>query len=86
MARNKIGKIDTFLDGLGHFGDNPLEKYHAAKAVRDGNLRVGVERRVAAAKKALKAFNVIVSIGSRPGRAGGCVRLYSPSKQIEILL
>jgi hypothetical protein len=87
-ASQKGRKISEFLDGLHHFesATSRLAAYHAAQAVKAAVSRVGVDRQVTAAKKALKAFDVMVSFGQRAGRAGPCVRLYSPRKQIEVLL
>ena len=85
FARNKTRPIDDFLQGLEHIPCNPLAYYHAAKAVTNANLRTGTERRCAAVKKAVKQFNVMVSITSNE-RGLPTVRLYSPIKQIEILL
>jgi hypothetical protein len=83
MAKSKIEQIATLLDGTSHFAENPLASYHAAKLVRNATLRVGVDRQLAAAKKAVKAFNVIVSpVTDTEGRRG--LRLYSPIKQQEL--
>ena len=83
MTKSKISQIDSLIDGTSHFGRNPLEIYQAARSVRNGLLRVGVERQVAAAKKALKAFNIIVSVAfDSEGRRG--VRLYAPEKHQEL--
>ena len=82
---NKTRQVAELLDGLGHFGANPLASYHAAKSVTNGRLRVGVERQLRAIKKAVSAFNVMVSIATN-ARGFSAVRLYSPIKQIEIIL
>jgi hypothetical protein len=86
IARNKVTILSAFLDGLAHIDPaNGMSSYFAARAVRNGNLRVGVERRCASAKKALKNFNVMVSVVNNR-RGIPTVRLYAPTKQIEILL
>lgn len=86
IARNKIKTLAELFDGLAHLGPNDsLQAYHAAKGVRNGNLRSGLERRMRAAKKAAASFNVMVSIANNP-RGIPTVRLYAPTKQIEILL
>lgn len=86
IARNKIKTLSAFLDGLAHIDPaNTMQSYFAARAVRNGNLRCGVERRCAAAKKALKNFGVIVSIANNK-RDIPTVRLYAPTKQTEIFL
>lgn len=85
MAKSKISRIDALIDGTSHFGHSPLAVYEAARAVRNGMLRVGVERQAAAAKKALKAFSIVVSVVlDSDGRRG--VRLYAPQKQQELKL
>lgn len=86
LARNKTRPVADLLDGLAHLSTaNGLTSYFAAKAVTNAMLRTGTERRCAAVKKALKQFNVMVSIASN-SRGLPTVRIYAPSKQIEILL
>ena len=87
IASQKGKKLRAFLDGLNHLPGSlaGLEAYHAAVAVRNANLRCGLERRVAAVKKATKQFNIVVSIGHNV-RGIPTVRLYSPIKQVEVLL
>jgi hypothetical protein len=87
IAARKGAKITEFLKGLRYIpgGDEGLAAYHAAQAIKAGNLRCGVERRCAAIKKAAKQFNVIVSIAPND-RGIPTVRLFSPIKQIEIFL
>jgi hypothetical protein len=86
IARNKIKTLSELLDGLAHVGPgDSLQAYYAAKLIRNGNLRSGVERRWRAAQKAAKAFNVVVSIANNP-RGVPTVRLYAPTKQIEIFM
>jgi hypothetical protein len=87
IAAQKGRKLSKFLDDLAHMPSNApgLQSYHAAIAIRNANLRCGVERRCAAVKKAAKQFNVMVSIASNQ-RGIRTVRLYSPIKQTEIFL
>jgi hypothetical protein len=87
MASGKGAKLTAFLDGLAHVPSSApgLQAYHAAIAVRNANQRAGTERRCAAVKKAVKQFNVMVSIATND-RGLPTVRLYSPIKQVEILL
>lgn len=86
IARNKIKILSEFLDGLAHVGpNNGMQSYFAARGVRNAGLRVGTERKCAAAKKALKNFAVVVSVGTND-RGLPAVRLYSPTKQTEIFL
>lgn len=86
IARNEIAKLSEFFDGLANVGANDgMQAYFAARAVRNGNLRCGVERRMKAAKKAAAAFNVMVSIAHN-GRGIPTVRLFAPTRQIEIFL
>lgn len=86
IARNKIKILSEFLDGLGVLSSaDGMASYFAAREVRNAGLRVGTERKCAAAKKAVKAFNVMVSIANNP-RGLPAVRLYSPLKQVEIFL
>jgi hypothetical protein len=86
IARNKIKTLSEFLDGTAHINPNDgMQSYFAARAVRNGNLRCGVERRCAAVKKALKNFAVVVSVVDNH-RGHATVRLYSPRKQTEIFL
>lgn len=85
IATKKVHKLTEFLKGLSHFGDDGMAAYHAAYAVRNGNLRCGIDRRLNAIRKATKAFNVMVSVANNP-RGIPTVRLYSPIKQIEIYL
>lgn len=87
MASQKGRKIAEFLDGLHHFqsATSGLAAYHAAQAVKSAMLRCGTERRCLAAKKALKQFNVTVSIANNE-RGLPTVRLYSAIKQTEMFL
>lgn len=89
IATRKGAKLTEFLTGLEHVAGGPLSEglraYHAAVAVRNGMLRVGVYRRCMAVKKAVKAFSVMVSIANND-RGIPTVRLFSPTKQIEIFL
>ena len=88
-AARKGAILTEFLDGLEHLDGGALSPglraYHAAIAVRNASLRVGTDRKLNAVRKALKAFNVIVSIVNNP-RGLPAVRLYSPLKQVEIFL
>lgn len=86
-ANQKGRKIAEFLDGLHHFpsATSGLASYHAAQAVKAAMLRCGTERRCAAAKKAVKQFNVVVSIAVNE-RGLPTVRLFSATKQIEMFL
>lgn len=87
IAAQKGRKLSEFLDGLAHVPSNApgLQAYHAAQAIKNANLRCGVERRCTAIKKAAKQFNIMVSIA--PNRRGiPTVRLYAPLKQMEIFL
>lgn len=88
LAPQKGRKLAEFLDGLAYVPSSApgLQSYHAAQAIKAARLRVGVERQCTAVKKAVRQFNVTVSITTRPGRPGHAVRLYSPIKQMEILL
>lgn len=86
IARNKIRILSEFLDGLAHIEpSNGMQSYFAARAVRNAGLRVGTDRKCAAAKKALKNFAVMVSVATND-RGLPAVRLYSPVKQMEIFL
>ncbi len=87
IARRKTPVIADLLDGLAHVPSAApgLQSYFAAKAIVNGNMRTGVDRRCAAIKKAAKQFNVIVSIAHNE-RDIPTVRLFSPIKQIEIYL
>lgn len=86
IASAKGRKLTEFLRFTSHFGaDDGLAAYHAAVAIRNGNLRTGLDRRVVAVKKAVKAFNVMVSIAEND-RGIRTVRLYSPTKQTEVYL
>lgn len=85
MARGKLKKLDAFLQDLQHMGHDPLGIYFAAKGVRDAALRTGTDRQLNAARKALKAFNVTVTIATN-ARGLPSVRLYSAIKQTEIFL
>lgn len=86
IARNKVKILSDFLDGLNHFNsDDGLASYHAAVKVRNSMLRVGNERWLSTAKKALKAFNVISSLALNE-RGIQTIRLFSPTKQFEIFL
>ena len=84
ISRNKVKIVSEFLDGLCHFETaTGLTSYFAAKAAINGNLRAGTERRCMAIKKALKAFNVVVSIALND-RGLPAVRVYAPTKQSEL--
>lgn len=89
MAAKKAEALTRFLDGLEHVAGGPLSEglraYHAAIAVRNGNLRTGTERRLNAVRKAVKQFNVMCSIAPN-ARGIPTVRLFAPTKQIEIFL
>jgi hypothetical protein len=87
IARRKTPVIANLLDGLAHVPAIApgLQSYHAAKAAVNGNLRTGVDRRCRAVKKALKQFNVIVSVAGN-SRGIPAVRVFSPIKQTEIFL
>lgn len=87
IAKRKTPVIAELLDGLARVPANApgLQSYFAAKAAVNGNLRTGADRRCNAIKKALKQFNVIVSIAPN-ARGIPTVRIFSPIKQIEIFL
>lgn len=89
IAVRKGATLTKFLTGLEHVPGGALSAglraYHAAIAVRNAALRVGNDRKLNAARKALKQFNVMLSIANNP-RGIPAVRLYSPLKQIEIFL
>lgn len=89
IASRKGETLAEFLKGLEHVSGGPLSEglraYHAAIAVRNASLRVGTDRKLNAARKALKQFNVMLSIANNP-RGIPAVRLYSPIKQVEIFL
>lgn len=87
IATRKGAQLTAFLKGLEHVAGDAagLRAYHAAIAVRNAALRCGADRKLSAARKALKQFNVMVSIGNNP-RGIPAVRLSSPIKQIEIFL
>lgn len=89
IATRKGETLTKFLTGLEHVASGPLNEglraYHAAIAVRNATLRVGNERKLNAARKALRQFNVMLSIANNP-RGLPAVRLYSPIKQVEIFL
>ena len=87
IAAQKGRKLSEFLDGLAHVPSNApgLQAYHAAQAIKNANLRCGVERRCMAVKKAAKQFSVTVSIAENE-RGIRTVRIFSPIKQMEIFL
>lgn len=87
IARRKTPIIAELLDGLAHVPAIApgMQSYHAAKAAVNGNMRTGADRRCNAVKKALKQFNVVVSIAVN-GRGIPTVRIFSPIKQTEIYL
>lgn len=87
IASRKGAQFTAFLKGLEYIAgaDAGLAAYHAAIGVRNAALRCGTDRKLAAARKALKHFNVGVTISNNP-RGIPAVRLYSPIKQIEIFL
>jgi hypothetical protein len=87
FTRNKTSKLVAFLDGLLHIESSApgLASYHAAKAIVHGNMRVGIDRRLNAVRKAVKQFNVTVAIMPRSD-GNRTVRLHSAIKQIEVLL
>lgn len=88
LASKKLHKLDAALNGTLHIPSNApgLAVYFAAKAARNAMLRTGHERQLMAAKKALKQCNVIVSSHFIPERGIRRVRVFIPTKQIEILL
>jgi hypothetical protein len=83
MAKSKIAQIDELIDGTSYFAHDPLAISCAARAARNALLRVLVEDRVAKAKKALKAFNIVVSVTVDDNGHRG-VRFYAPTKQQEL--
>ena len=86
-AKGKKATLSAFLDNLSHVSSCApgLEAYHAARATVNGNLRVGIDRRYGAVRKALKNFNVTVSISRSPS-GDNTIRLHSAIKGIEIFL
>lgn len=85
IARRKTPVVADLLDGLHCMGPDGMASYFAAKAAVNGNMRTGVERRAAAVKKALKNFNVIVSVAPN-ARDIPTVRIFAPTKQTQIFL
>jgi hypothetical protein len=87
IARNKTKTLEEFFDGLAYIeSDAPgMQSYFAAKGVVHAGLRTSLERKLNAARKAAKQFNVMVTLGQNE-RGIPTVRIYSPIKQIEIFL